>query len=76
MTELLFSLLFFFHLPLSHARVNANDVNIGFHLNYGYGTAVVLHSNGTLLATARVNSTTPYRETIKKLSQSCNQHLA
>ncbi|KAF2730594.1 hypothetical protein EJ04DRAFT_515173 [Polyplosphaeria fusca] len=58
------------------AEILATDVNIGFQLNYGYGTAAVLHSNGTLLATTRANSTQSFRETFKKLSLSKNQHLA
>ncbi|KAF2110765.1 hypothetical protein BDV96DRAFT_583691 [Lophiotrema nucula] len=56
--------------------INSSSINVGFHLNYGYGTAAILHLNGTLLATARVNSTSQYRSTFEKLSLTKHEHLA
>jgi hypothetical protein len=58
------------------ATPNPGRVSVGFDLNHDHGTAAVSYPDGTLQEVARLEGSSEYRETMRKLSLWSSTHLA
>ncbi|EON63516.1 hypothetical protein W97_02744 [Coniosporium apollinis CBS 100218] len=60
--------------PPSNGLPNGG-VGIGFDLSGTYGTVAISYHNGTTVNVAKINASSPYHETMARLSLHSSQHL-